>query len=166
MSLIPYKKFTIYSKSDINQLRQNLAYNIAPIGSNYLHGGMTFNLKRKFEGDIFDDSFKIRRQVSGLNSFVPVVLGKIGQEENKSIISVKIRLHVFVVILSILWLIGALIGLFTYLIPSLIDKTMDVGVIFSGLIVCVGYSILIVTFNLEKDKAKRELKNIFDGTIK
>ena len=46
-----------------------------------------------FNGEILEESFKIQRNITYKNSFLPVIIGKIKETENGSEIYIKMRLN-------------------------------------------------------------------------
>lgn len=56
-----------------------------------------------FNGKIFEDSFKIQRNISYRNSFLPVIIGSITEAENGSEITMKFRLNLFVTGFMTFW---------------------------------------------------------------
>lgn len=56
-----------------------------------------------FNGKVFDDSFKIQKNISYRNSFLPIIIGTIKKTENGSEISLKMRANRFVAGIMIFW---------------------------------------------------------------
>jgi len=88
--LIPYNELILKSPLDRNQIETKLKLNLEWTKK----FGVTFskNSKKKYEGFVKDDSFKFRRILkSGRNSFIPIVHGKVENDNEKSIIRIKIK---------------------------------------------------------------------------
>jgi len=89
-------------KSDVIEMLKN---KIEPI--KYFRWFYTGN---GFEGKVYDDGFKIQRIISGRNSFLPIIIGKIKNTSTGSIIHIKMRLHYLVTAFMSIWL--SMAGLF------------------------------------------------------
>ena len=70
-----------------------------------------------FNGIVFDDSFKIQKNISYRNSFLPIIIGTIKETENGSEISLKMRVNRFVAGIMIFWF--SIVFLFCLITPFL-----------------------------------------------
>lgn len=70
-----------------------------------------------FNGKVFDDSFKIQKNISYRNSFLPIIIGTIKETENGSEISLKMRANRFVAGIMIFWF--SIVILFCLITPFL-----------------------------------------------
>lgn len=57
-----------------------------------------------FRGSVGEDSFKIQRCIGYRNSFLPVIIGTIQNENEKNVINIEMRLNSFVKGFVIFWL--------------------------------------------------------------
>ena len=66
-----------------------------------------------FVGSVLDDSFRIRRDFQGQNSFVPLIRGRIIKSHNGSRVKGVMFLHPFVALFIAVWLGGVSYGALT-----------------------------------------------------
>jgi hypothetical protein len=108
MKLIPFEKTEFYSPLDIQDVIEVLELNL----EKSFTFGITFkkSLWKDYEGYAEDNEFIVRRILkAGINSFIPVVHGTITEENEGTLIKLRIRLHkltqFLIVILSIFTII-------------------------------------------------------------
>lgn len=101
---------------------------------------------KKFRGNVEELSFKIRRCIYYRNSFVPILYGALEETEGGTKITVKMKLHKFVLVFLLLWSAGALLPS-----PSSISAYF---IIFAMLLTYAG-------FWSEVAKSKSALQGIF-----
>ncbi len=148
ISLIPYEKLRITSLVELEDIKTSLG--------NKLEWteifGMSFHKTsdKKYEGWIRNKEFKLRRILKGgINSFIPIVSGKIFQETDKLKVSMTIKLHWFVSFF-----------LLAFIIFSLILFDTD-NIRFSLLFMILPYFISVVFFNIESKIVKADLIDLF-----
>lgn len=117
--------------------------------------GKSFNpLLKAFGGSVNETGFKLRRFVEYQNSFSPVVIGTISEDNEHCTMDIKMRMHYFVMAFMVVWLIAALsiaFGAFSFAISG-----------YNALITFfLGYGLMIYSFWKEAGKAKEELNIIF-----
>ena len=100
MNFLPFEKLNFespLSKGEIeNSIKNNIALNTEL--------GLTFskNSIKEYEGFVDNNKFKFRRILkSGINSFIPIVSGKIEQKDNGCQVELKLRLHKVIMIFAI-----------------------------------------------------------------
>jgi len=144
MNLIPFENIQISSPLKKEEILRRIAGQL----QHTTQFGNAFHKDslKKYEGFVTSNEFKFRRILkSGMNSFIPIIHGKIETESTKSSIFIKIRLHPFVYIMTTFL---TLFGLFVFFLnPSLI------GLLFPF----VPYALSLVFYNIESKMAKDDL---------
>lgn len=107
--LLPYQKFVFESPLSLEEARQRLEAEVAPVRS-----GWRWMEKRteKFEGMVSTESFQIHRIIRYRNSFLPIIYGRISPGIPGARIEVTLKFHIFAVIFGLIWLVfvGPLAG--------------------------------------------------------
>jgi hypothetical protein len=121
---------------------------------------------RKFIGSIKGNSFEIYRTIRCRNSFLPRIKGQFTQIGNNTLIKIKMSLHPVVAVFMTFWLglCGSFLVMFVigwittpdsfYVHP--LEAILPTLVLF-----ILGYSLMIIPFNIEVGKAKFELDKLF-----
>ena len=115
--LIPYEKIELTSSRNTNEIKSGIGLKLEWTET----FGMAFHKKsfKKYEGWIINNEFKFRRILkSGNNSFIPIVSGKIIQENQSSKIEVDIRFHKFAYILLVCFIVFSVLLIGLDLFPS------------------------------------------------
>jgi hypothetical protein len=111
--------------------------------------------EQPYRGEIFEDSFKIIRNIGYRNSFVPIIKGKIIDNYPGTVIEVKMRMMIFVYIFMLVWFGGISIGLMFALKGAILAAIVPLGML------AFGYLIVMVGYKYEVNKAKKFLVNLF-----
>ena len=101
MYFLPYSNFVIETSLDKKTAMQNLLSNVNT------YKGSIFSVKSPknlFRGDLYGDSFRIRRILSYRNDFIPTIKGQFKSTDHgtKIVISMTLSLHVYIFV--IFWL--------------------------------------------------------------
>ncbi len=144
-------KFIIESKKSKKEIVQILLENTSE------HKSLIFRQYDEFfSGKILDDSFKIWRNISYQNSFLPVILGNLETTEDGCKIYIKTRMCIFVLVFLSIWFTGV-IGA-CLIIPFC---KFPMPYVFIPYIMLI-FGILIVTIpnKIETKKAKEKLEEL------
>ncbi|MDH4471519.1 MAG: hypothetical protein QE487_02870 [Fluviicola sp.] len=118
-----------------------------------------------YEGSINNDSFEMKRIIGYKNSFIPKISGNVENTLGGSLIHVKMRLHVFVMIFMIVWMslvgIAALICTLVLIIGGRFNPFLLIPI---GMFL-FGYLLTLGAFKYESARTKEDLKQIFEATI-
>jgi hypothetical protein len=129
--------------------------------------GFSKNKKTKlYEGKISENCFKIRRIISYRNSYLPRISGTIEKDINDTLINVKMRLHIFILFIQIVWSIGWFTGFIVTLISSINNGRLDTSLPFITIcFLLFAYILPLWAFKYESNKSKVDLKNIFEAVV-
>ena len=114
------------------------------------------NYDEFFNGKISEDSFKIQRNISYRNSFLPVIIGIIKETENGSQISIKMRLNLFVTGFMTFWF--SFVIVFCLMMPFI---KFDFPIfLVPYLMLAFGILLVIIPNKIETRKAKEKLEEL------
>jgi len=117
--------------------------------------GQSFNpLNKGFSGSVSENGFKIRRATEYQNSFSPIIIGSVLSHNEHCCLSIKMRMHYFVMAFMLLWLLGALLLTFGVFSASISGTNAFITFI-------IGYALMMNSFWKEAQRAKNELDIIF-----
>lgn len=161
MKILPYEKYSLKCNCNREKIVEILQKN-----TDVKRPFIKFKDSKKFWGKVKLDSFKIERQISYRNSFLPIIKGKIIENEEKTIIEIKMRMHILVEIFMIIWLSFALsIGSITgkLFVKNLINNGGFKGELLTPFFMfLLGLTLTNVAFWLEVKKAKEELTKLLE----
>jgi len=101
MNLLPYEKFEIVVAEPLSQAREQLLSNVGP---KRFWANFSSPVEHDFRGDIGSTSFKIWRNIHYRNSFLPILHGSFEALPGGTRISVRMRLHLFVIAFLAVWI--------------------------------------------------------------
>lgn len=96
-------KFIIESKKSRYEITQILQKNTS-------RSFFCRNYDEFFNGKIFEESFKIQRNINYRNSFLPVIKGSIKETEYGTKIEIQTRMNLFVIVVLCIWFGGISFG--------------------------------------------------------
>lgn len=156
MKILPYEKYSLKCNCNREKIVEILQKN-----TDVKRPFIKFKDSKKFWGKVELDSFKIQRQISYRNSFLPIIKGKVIENEEKTIIKIKMRMHILVEIFVIIWLSFALSisGITGKLfVENLINNVGVKGeLLIPFFMFLLGLTLTNIAFWLEVKKAKEEL---------
>ena len=164
MILLPYEKQEIPSEKspaevmdgikDITQEQERLSFTaIRFIQSD----------KRKFAGEIKEDTFRISRIIIGRNSFLPVISGKVEKSDAGSKTLLQMGLSkITAVFMGVVFLIILIAALVPLIAEGVTPKTSEQLLVWVGVFLAI-YAFMTISFRLEVSKAKKLLGGIFKG---
>ena len=145
MILLPWKQFDMKTKLSVA--------NIETILDSIVN---TKSTGTGFFGQVNNSQFRIIRKSKGLDSFQPVIIGKIITENLGSRIQLTMRLHTIVLVI-----ISAVILFYSYTLIVGIKKTQLIDVFMSSLVIILIYSFALISFNKAVKRNKDYLTQLF-----
>lgn len=163
MKYLPAEDITFQSKLKEAALLQRLKDNIEPVK---LRFGL-FNRRetKPYQGKIIGNTFNISRIISYRNSFLPQISGNIENTFSGSLIRVRMRLHVAVIVFLCIW--GGIVGTVGLLFLSqAFGRTAfdPMTLIPLGMLV-VFYVVVMLAFKYESKQSKADLQSLFEAEI-
>lgn len=121
------------------------------------HRGVFFsNNGEFFNGKILENSFKIQRNISYRNSFLPVIIGNIEEKDSGAKVSIKMRMNLFIKGFMTFWF--SFVILFCLMVPFL---HFDMPFCFIPYIMLVfGIVLAVLPNRIETRKAKEKLEEL------
>ena len=164
MKFLPFDSITFRTKLKESEVLARLKQNVGPnrifeIRSDY---------STPFRGRITGDRFVIKRKINYRNSFRPVIHGWIEDVFTETVIHVKMRLTIEVIIFMTIWFGAIGFACLCIILVALSDfKKANYSDVIPTFIICAmligGYLLTIMSFNAERKKAKEKLQEIFDA---
>ncbi len=147
MKLFPFDTFVIHTKEIIPEIKKKL--------SEHVDDMRMFNSLRSdkhYQGDIYDNGFKVSRIISYKNSFLPILHGSFQRNGDGTDIIIKMKLHKFITVFMIIWIFGF----------GAVSSAFEGKGNFLPLIILVVFlGIIPLSFHWEGKKAKTYFNGIF-----
>ena len=150
MKILPFDIFVIHTEKSIPEIKKKL--------NEHIDDKHVFNFlysNKQYEGEIYENGFKVSRIISYRNSFLPVLHGSFKENKKGTDIIIKMKLHKLVSVFMI-------IGIFAFsfgAVSSALEKDHNfIPLVF--LIVFV--SIIPFAFHWEGEKAKNYFNDLFN----
>ena len=156
--LLPYKQLVFESSLSKEEVVRRLSLEVAS-----RRWGWFERRTEKFEGAVTEGGFQISRIIRYRNSFLPVIQGRFYPLAKGVRIEVTMRLHMAVLIFSIVWL--SIVGVGALAFGSQIIAT---GKIEAGMLIPFGmllffYLMVTIGFGVEASKARKQLSGILEA---
>jgi hypothetical protein len=158
--LLPYQKIVIEVPYSREELTRRLGKEVT---GRQWSWGWTEKRAELFEGVVSDEGFQISRIIAYRNSFLPVIQGRFHPHVKGVRVEITMRLHVAVLIFSVVWLSlvgqGALAAGAQILTTGRVDSVMLIPfgmLLFFYLMVTIG-------FGVEAKKASKLLNSLFEA---
>ena len=164
MKYLPAEDITFQSKLKEAELLQRLEDNIEPERA-FRFGLFQRRETKPYQGKVVGNSFNISRIISYRNSFLPRISGNIENTFSGSLIRVKMRLHVAVLVFMCIW--GGIVGAVGILFLSQAFGSTDFDpmmLVPLGMLV-VFYVVIMLAFKYESNQSKADLQNLFEAEI-
>lgn len=143
--LIPFEKITFETNLSALEIKQKLEENI----------NSQKNKSLKFKGRVKLDSFKLTKEIAYMNSFKPVIVGKIN--ENITIVKISQRLSIVSFLFLLVWTTFATVAFFS------IFHEINSGNWYNFLFVLLGYFISIIGFKMESIQTRIQLEKLLEA---
>lgn len=158
ISLLPYKQIVFESQLNGAEARRRLALEVAK-----RNWGLQWFERRteKFEGTVSETDFQISRIIHYRNSFLPMITGRFIPLSQGVRIEVKMKLHVGVLLFTLVWL-----GIVGFLVATGSAQVMAMGKVeiltaVPLLVMLLFLLTVTIMFKLEANKASKLLREIF-----
>ena len=164
MKYLPAEDITFQSKLKEAELLQRLEDSIEPVKA-FRFGLFKRSETKPYQGKIVGHSFNISRIIGYRNSFLPQISGNIENTFDGSLIKVKMRLHVAVLVFMCIW--AGIVGAVGFLFLSQAFGSTDfdpMTLIPLGMLV-VFYVVIMLAFKYESKQSKADLQSLFEAEI-
>jgi hypothetical protein len=162
---VPYKNIIFESALSYNEIINRIQNRIEPKRSLFSRLRKN-NGNHMYEGELFENEFKINRIILYRNSFLPIIYGTIISESNKTIINVKMKLHIIVKIFMGLWLGFFVLEFLTNINNFISDIELNIFLFMPMAMILFGYIFMTGMFKFESRKSKIYLEELFEAKIK
>ena len=123
------------------------------------------SISKAYEGEISKESFDIKRIIGYRNSFLPRINGIIEKDFDGTVIKVKMRLHILVVVFLCIWCGGVGLAFFSFLYVSLNSNNLEgTALIPFGMLIFV-YILTMGGFKYESRMSIKDLQTLFEAEI-
>lgn len=163
---IPHEKLKLETSLSKEEVLKRLSANIEEKNSkwNWFSGKSSSNIF--FGGSLDETGFRVSRNISYKNSFLPEIEGKIEALRFGCTLALTLNLNIFVMIFSSIWFFGVLIGsiavISVYFSSSAANQ--DAGMLIPILMLVFGSAVFIGFFKYESIKARTFLKELLEAS--
>ncbi len=164
MKYLPAEDITFQSKLKATALLQRLEDSIEPERA-FRFGLFQRRETKPYQGKVLGHTFNISRIISYRNSFLPRISGSIEATFSGSLIRVKMRLHVAVIVFMCIW--GGIVGSvgFLFLSQAFGNTDFDPMTLMPLGMLLVFYVVIMLAFKYESKQSKADLESLFEAEI-
>jgi glucan phosphoethanolaminetransferase (alkaline phosphatase superfamily) len=128
---------------------------------------------KSYFGEIYENGFKMIRHSVGKNSFRPIIIGNIVENDTGNIVEILMRPYVIVLIFMsiVVGMLGIIAPIITFATSFDIDEVFVslIAIFIFWFFLFIGalffYSIMVLFFKLESKQAKKYVSALLDGEI-
>lgn len=164
MKYLPAEYITYKTKLTATEVLQRLEDSIEPV--KVLRLGLFNRSETKpYQGKVAGSTFNISRIITYRNSFLPMINGNIENTFDGSLIKVKMRLHVAVIVFLCIWCgIMGLVGI-AFLSQSFGSKNFDPMILIPFGMLLFVYTMTMLAFKYESRQSKTDLQSLFEAEM-
>jgi hypothetical protein len=164
MKYLPAEDISFQSKLKATELIQRLKDSVEPERA-FRFGLFQRRETKPYQGKVVGNSFNISRIISYRNSFLPRISGNIENTFDGSLIKVKMRLHVAVLIFLCIWsgIVGS-VGI-AFLSQAFGSTHFDPMTLIPLGMLVVFYVVIMLAFKYESTQSKADLQSLFEAEI-
>ena len=151
MKIVPYRRFLIKTSKSKNEIMQIILSNAEHPLLFRLYGS------KPFWGKINDKGFKLTPNINYRNSFVPVIKGYVIEYDKGSIVNVKMRPYIFVIIFMSIFLAALAYTLITAIFSG---QEFRFTMLIPFIIFLFVYELMYFLFQLEATNSKKLLTKL------
>jgi len=164
MKFLPFENITYHTQLSVEEVINRLSENLE--SRKYFFPGLK-SKRKAYEGYIKHNTFNINKVLDRRNGFVPIIKGKLYENNTGTIIKVKMRLHEIALIFGIF--------LFTILLPIsvaniaylLLSKAAPTRELIMPIFMFILFSSMIMYhFKSVSVPTKKHLAKLFEAKIK
>jgi hypothetical protein len=164
MKYFPLEDITFKSKLKESEIVNRLLNVIEP-EKTFRFGIFGRGSTKTYSGHIEEQTFEIKRIISYRNSFLPCIKGIVKSEFDRTIIKVKMRLSIFVIIFLCLWCSGIVFLCLTVFPKQIRSSGGDFSILIPLGMLLFLYALTMAGFKFESNKSKKDLQKIFEAEI-
>lgn len=162
MNILPFDKFDIITENSLWTIYDKLFKVVEKDKYNFL----CEDYDKPYHGYIYEKGFTIKPTSYIRNSFVPLIKGSFHNKDNKSVIHIKMKLDLPVLIFMIAWVMGLLFILTILVVSWILDSASfesDPKDAFIGISVMISFGIIVPTiiYKIGALNAKKDLIELF-----
>jgi hypothetical protein len=154
-----YSRFTIQTRLSNVEAEAILEGLVRPPQSTFAPDPPSLDA-RPFAGAVDNGAFKFHRVITGRNSFLPIVVGRVVQAEGGAIVSGHMRMAVSVMLFMALWM-GMAMTAAVNEIPADLQRGDMMGALAIGFFPVFGAVLIGVGYYPERRKALQLLSDAF-----
>jgi TM2 domain-containing membrane protein YozV len=161
MAFLPWENIEYKTNLTKDEIINRIDSVVEPKGVFGVYFLKKYSYGKPYDGEIYENGFKIKRISVIGNSFKPIIVGSIFEDNGQNIINIKMRLHYIVIGFMTIWFGGVLSILLNNIIKAKSSVEILSGIIGGLIFLIFGYLIMTVPFKLESIKSKKYFNELF-----
>jgi len=157
MKYLPFENITYTTALSPEQVMEKITQFVEPEKRFRLSRG---NSTKPYEGKVSTNAFKVTRKINYRNSFLPRISGTVEEVANETKVTLKMRLHPFVLVFISLWMSFVFLAVIVTF-PILISEPELPLLIPLGMLT-FGYLLTTGGFKYESRKSKAFFKELLE----
>jgi hypothetical protein len=159
MTFLPWENVEYSTKLTKDEIINRINNVVEPKGVFWIFKKYSYG--KPYDGEIYENGFKISRIIFYRNPFSPIIEGNIFENEERRTISIKMRCIKFVIGFMSIWFGVVLFLLLITIITAKSVINIMPSIIGILIIIFLGYIIMIGAFKFESIKSKKFFNELF-----
>lgn len=161
MNFLPFENIVFETELDRTEVIERISQTIEP-QKTFRFGSKS---NKTYEGSVKENQFHINRIISYRNSFLPQIIGEIHEVDGKTMIMIKMRLHLFVSIFFCIWC--AIVGFvfIAFIVVSASNGEVLPAMYFPLVLLLFAYVLTTGGFKFESNRSIKDLQTICKASI-
>ena len=162
---LPIENITYSSKLNVVEITSRLDEVIQAEKSFSFLGVFGNSSDSAYQGTFDGRIFEIKRAIRYRNSFLPIITGSIEKDFVGTVINVKMKLHVFVIVFMAVWLGGCAIASIAIIGSMLSNQSFEPVALMPLVMMLFGYAMVMGGFKYESIKSKKYFAQLFEAEM-
>ena len=164
--ILPFEKLKLETSLSKDEILKRLADNIeSGIASRNWFTGSSSSSKY-FEGNLYENGFRISRIITGRNSFLPEIHGKIEELRFGVTLELTLRMNVIAIIISTLWFAGVFVACISMIGVYLSSSSEGDSSAFIPFVMLIFGGVIVVgSFKYQSIAARKYLMQILEASL-
>ena len=163
MAFLPWENIEYRTNLTKDEIISRINSVVEPKGVFGVYFFKKYSYGKPYDGEIYENGFKIKRISIIGTLFKPIIAGNIIEDNGQNIINIKMRLHYLAMGFMAIWFGGLLLTLLKDIIKPKSGVNIFSEIIGALTFLILGYLLMTIPFKFESRKSKKFFNELFSA---
>ena len=161
MIFLPWENIEYKTNLTKDEIINRINSVVEPRGFFWIYFFKKYSYGKAYDGEVYENGFKIKRISIFGNSFKPIIIGNIIEDKEQISISIKMRCHYFVMGFMTIWFGGIFLSLLKNITKTMSGVNIIFEIIGALIFLLFGYLLMTISFKFESIKSRNFFNELF-----